>query len=162
MNENIRAPKLRLIDDEGNQLGVLSREDALDLAAEKELDLVCVAPGASPPVCRLMQWSKFRLRQQKKEKEQLAAKRKEVSKDLRLHPSIAEHDYEVKKQQALRWLQSRYRVRVVVVMRGREQSHPELAAELLDRLINELAEFAQASVPSRQGREMSCQLTAKK
>lgn len=159
VNGSIRAREVRVIDENEEQLGVMNTQEALRLAESKNLDLVCVAPQAKPPVCRIMQWSKYRFRQQKKEKEQRKQQREQVSKDIRFSPVIADHDYQVKVKQIRGWLEAGHRVRAVVRMSGRQQAHPELAITLCERVIEDVRDVGQSTPPSHQGRDVAINLT---
>jgi translation initiation factor IF-3 len=138
-NREITAPRLRLVDGKGGQIGVVDLEEALRRAEEARLDLVEVAPEASPPVCRLMDFGKFRYMQQKHE--QAARKRQHVIriKEVKFHLKIAPNDYRVKVHAAQRFLTKGDKVKLVVALRGREVDHTDLGLRLLDKLVKDLS-----------------------
>ena len=127
----IRVREVRVVDEEGQQLGVLPIYEALRLARERNLDLVEVAPNAVPPVCRLLDFGKFQYERQKKEREARKAQRIIEIKEIRLRPRTGEHDLDVKVRQALAFLQEGCKVKVTVRFRGREITHPEIARDQL-------------------------------
>ncbi len=134
MNEQIKARKIRVISKDGKQLGIMSPQEALKIAEESGLDLVTVAPQANPPVCRIMDYGKFKYEQNKKEKE---AKKKQKTinvKEVKLRPNIEEHDFNTKLNNARKFLQKGDKVKVTIMFRGREITHPELGRELCDKL----------------------------
>ncbi len=135
MNEEIKAPQVRVIDEKGVQLGILSKRDALREAEMRELDLVEVAPNATPPVCRIMDYGKYRYEQKRRARE---AKRKQhviVVKEIKLRPKINKHDFEYKLKHIREFLEEGNKVKVSVVFRGREYEHPEFAYEVLKNVI---------------------------
>jgi translation initiation factor IF-3 len=146
---------VRLVGDDGEQLGVMTIEAARRRADELDLDLVEVAPLARPPVCRLMDYSKFKYEQAIKAKE---ARRKQalvVLKEMKMRPKIDSHDYETKKGHVARFLKQGHKVKVTIMFRGREMAHTELGRRLLERLATDIADFAQVDSPARQdGRNM--------
>ena len=156
INEEIRAKEVRIIGDNGEQLGVLQTSAALAMAYEKDLDLVLIAPTAEPPVCRIMDYGKYRFERDKKEKE---AKKKQTVvevKEVQLSCRIDTHDFETKVNHALRFLGAGNKVRCVVKFRGREMSHMEIGKEILDRFAESVSEFGTVDKkPSTEGRFMS-------
>ncbi|UJL48268.1 translation initiation factor IF-3 [Virgibacillus sp. NKC19-16] len=155
VNEKIRAKEVRLIDSNGDQLGVKSRNEALDIAQTRNLDLVLVAPNAKPPVCRIMDFGKYRFEQQKKEKE--ARKKQKVInvKEVRFTPGIGDHDFETKLKNARKFLQKGDKVKAAVRFRGRAITHKELGREVLDRFAEEVKDIATIeSKPKMEGRNM--------
>ena len=148
-------PSVRLVSDSGEQLGIMPTIRALELASEKGLDLVEVAPNANPPVCRIMDYGKFRYEQSKKEK---SSKKKQTSvhvKEIRLRPKIESHDYEFKMKHARKFLDAGNKVKATVIFRGREMAHREFGKRLLDRLIEDLDDIAKVEkMPSMEGRQM--------
>jgi translation initiation factor IF-3 len=160
INERIRVPEVRLIGDDGNQIGVVKREDALRYAQERDLDLVEVAPEARPPVCRVLDYSKYKYEQEQKAK---AARRhqKQVNvREIKLRPKIADNDYNTKKNHVVRFLKGDDRVKVTIMFRGREQSHPERGERLLMRLAEDVADLGQIEQrPQQDGRNMTMLLT---
>ncbi|WP_093194385.1 translation initiation factor IF-3 [Salimicrobium halophilum] len=155
INEKIRAKEVRLIDVNGEQLGVKSRNEALDIAANAELDLVMVAPNAKPPVCRIMDYGKYRFEQQKKEKE---ARKKQTTikiKEVRLSPGIEDHDFNTKLRNARKFLSKGDKVKASIRFRGRAITHKELGQEVLDRMADECKDIAQLETkPKMEGRNM--------
>ncbi|WP_115748061.1 translation initiation factor IF-3 [Oceanobacillus chungangensis] len=155
VNEKIRAREVRLIDSNGDQLGVKTRQEALEIAETRNLDLVMVAPGAKPPVCRIMDFGKYRFEQQKKEKE--ARKNQKVIniKEVRFTPGIGEHDFETKLKNAKKFLEKGDKVKAAVRFRGRAITHKSLGQEVLDRLAEELKDIATVEArPKMEGRNM--------
>ena len=141
INEQIRDKEIRLIDEEGNQLGVLSARDAQKIADEKHLDLVKIAPTAKPPVCKIMDYGKYRFDQAKKEKE---AKKKQKTvdiKELRLSPSIDTHDVQVKVKKAIEFLKNGDKVKISIRFRGREIGHSKTAVTILENFANDISEY---------------------
>ena len=155
MNEGIRAREVRVVDNNGEQLGIMSVREALSIAGERGLDLVEVAPSAKPPVCRIMDYGKHRYEQSKRDK---AAKKKQKIvnvKEIRMSPKIDEHDFEVKLKAAERFLKSGDKVKVTVRFRGREIVHSNLARTKLDSLATQLKEVAVVERPPKlEGRQM--------
>jgi len=133
---------VRVIDEEGNQLGIYPIQDALRLAFEKGLDLVEVAPNAVPPVCRLLDFGKFQFEKQKKEREARKAQKIIEMKEIRLRPRTGEHDLDTKVRQALSFLEEGSKVKVTVRFRGRENTHPEIARGQLDEFASKVGAAA--------------------
>jgi translation initiation factor IF-3 len=160
INERIRVPEVRLIGDDGNQIGVVKRDEALAYAQERDLDLGEVAAEARPPVCRVLDYSKYKYEQEQKAK---AAKRhqKQVNvREIKLRPKIANNDYETKKNHVVRFLKGADRVKVTIMFRGREQSHPERGEALLMRLAEDVAELGTVEQrPQQDGRNMTMLLS---
>ena len=142
VNEEIRAREIRLIDEKGAQVGVITVAEALQIARERGTDLVEVAPNADPPVCRLMNYGKFLYERAKKDREARKSQKQTEVKEIRLRPKIGEHDIAYKMRDARRFLQKGAKVKVRIRFRGREVTHPELAKELLDRVAQELGDVA--------------------
>ena len=146
---------MRLIDDDGSQIGVKARDEALEYAWAKNLDLVEVAPDANPPVCRVMDYGKYRYDQEQKQK--LARKHQSTItiKEIKLRPKIDPHDYATKKGHVVRFLRQRDKVKVTIMFRGREMSHPERGRALLERLAEDVSELGVIeSAPVQDGRNM--------
>lgn len=162
MNEQIRARQIRLIDAEGEQLGIVSARDGLRIALEKGLDLVEVAPNAKPPVCRIMDHGKFKYEQSKKERE-ARKKQKVISvKEVKLRLGIEEHDFKVKARNAIRFLKEGNKVKITIMFRGREISHSDLGKKLCDKIAQDVAETGFVEkVPKVEGRNMTMILTPK-
>lgn len=155
VNEAVRAPQIRVIDEAGKQLGIMTPAEALRLAEERGLDLVEVSPNADPPVCRLMDYGKFIYERAKKEREARKAQKSVEVKEIRLRPKIGEHDLAVKMRDMRRFLSSGNKVKVRLLFRGREVSHPEVGKELLDRLASEFADIANVEqAPRAEGRSL--------
>jgi len=149
------VPKVRLVDSDGSQVGIKTRDEALEYAFSKNLDLVEVAANADPPVCRIMDYGKYKYEQEQKAK---TARKHQVSinvKEIKLRPKIGVHDYETKKGHVVRFLKQRAKVKVTIMFRGREQSHPERGRDLLMRLAEDVKEIGQIeSPPLQDGRNM--------
>ena len=142
VNEQIRLNEVQVISDTGEKLGVMSSRDALSKAIERELDLVLVAPNANPPVCKIMNYGKYKFEQSKREKE---AKKKQKSlevKELRVTPNTEEHDFNFKVKNARKFLESGSKVKITVRFRGRELSYTKLGEDILNRFIEELSDIA--------------------
>lgn len=155
VNEAIRAREVRLIGPDGNQIGVKSRQEALEIAQNANLDLVMVAPNAKPPVCRIMDYGKYKYEQQKKEKE--ARKKQKVInvKEIRLTPTIEDHDFHTKLRSARKFLEKGDKVRVVIRFRGRAITHSEIGKEVLERLARECEDISVVeAAPKMEGRNM--------
>ena len=157
INEQIREKEVRLIGDNGEQLGIVSSKQALDMAGEKNLDLVMIAPGATPPVCKIMDYGKFRLEPAKKEKEQ-----RKNQKEVRLTPNIDDHDFFTKVNNAKKFLKSGNKVKVTVRFRGREVTHASLGEDILIRFKDEVEEVGVVDKqPKMEGRNMSMFISPK-
>lgn len=140
VNENIRASQVRVIDENKKNLGIMPLKEALKLAKERNLDLVEVVPHASPPVCYIINYGKFKYEEQQKEKELKKRQQSSVLKEVRLSPKINEHDYQTKLNQIKEFLEAKQRVRVTIVMRGRELIHKDLTLNLIERIIKDIEE----------------------
>src|SRR5690348_9931380 len=155
VNEQIRAREVRLVGPEGEQVGIVPLERALQLAGDVDLDLVEVAPMARPPVCKLMDFGKFKYESDIKAREARRNQQQTVIKEMKLRPKIDPHDYETKKGHVVRFLKQGDKVKVTIMFRGREQSRPELGYRLLRRLEEEVAELGVVeSAPKQDGRNM--------
>ena len=142
VNEQIRLVQVQVISDSGEKLGVMSSRDAIALASEKDLDLVLVAPNANPPVCKIMNYGKYKFEQAKREKE---AKKKQKAleiKELRITPNTEEHDFNFKVKNARKFLESGSKVKITVRFRGRELSYVKLGEDILNRFVEELSDIA--------------------
>ena len=142
INEQIREKEVQLIDDNGTKLGIMSSKEALSIAEEKNLDLVLVAPNGNPPVCKIMNYGKYKFEQSKKEKE--AKKKQKVAelKELRITPNIDEHDFNFKCRNARKFIEDGAKVKITVRFRGRELNYVKLGEETLNRFAEELADIA--------------------
>ena len=155
VNEQIRAREVRLVGPEGEQVGVVPIERALQLAADVDLDLVEVAPMARPPVCKLKDYGKFKYESDIKAREARRNQQQTVIKEMKLRPKIDPHDYETKKGHVVRFLKAGDKVKVTIMFRGREQSRPELGHRLLRRLEEEITELGYVeAAPKLDGRNM--------
>ena len=162
INEEILDKEVRLIGDQGEQLGIMSVVDALRIATEHELDLVKIAPGSNPPVCKIMDYGKFRFEQAKKEKEAKKNQRVIEIKEIRMSPGIDTNDFNTKLKNAQKFLNDGDRVKVSVRFRGREMAHTEIGAVLLKDFANQCAEIANMDkAPKLEGRNMSMFLSPK-
>jgi len=151
--------EVRLIGSDGEQVGVVPTEEALERARAEDLDLVEVAPEAKPPVARLLDYSKYRYEQEQKAKAARKHQQQVNVREIKLRPKIADHDYETKKGHVERFLRNRDKVKVTIMFRGREQAHPERGRALLQRLYGDVAELATIeSEPLQEGRNMSMML----
>jgi translation initiation factor IF-3 len=156
INDRIRVPEVRLIGDDGQQIGVVKRDEALSYARERDLDLVEIAPEAKPPVCRVLDYSKYKYEQEQKRKQARKHQQQVTVREMKLRPKIATHDYETKKGHVLRFLKQNDKVKVTIMFRGREQAHPERGEALLRKLADELSEFGTIEQePNQEGRNMT-------
>jgi translation initiation factor IF-3 len=163
VNHQIRAREVRVIDDEGGQLGIMEPRQAMAVAAEKGLDLVEVAPTAQPPVCRIMDYGKFLYQQNKKAQEAKKHQKTIQVKEVKFRPKIDEHDYEFKKNHIIRFLKEENKVKATVMFRGREVTHSEIGSQILKRLQEELGELASVErFPKLEGYTMTMILSPKK
>ncbi|UNC93885.1 translation initiation factor IF-3 [Candidatus Contubernalis alkalaceticus] len=160
MNEQIRAKEVRLIDSEGEQMGIVPLKEALNMAREKNLDLVNVAPNAKPPVCRIMDYGKYKYEQSKREKEARKNQKIITVKEVKVRPNIEDHDLNVKVRNAKRFLENEDKVKVTVMFRGREITHSQLGKVICDRIAEELKDYAVVEKKARvEGRNMIMILT---
>ena len=163
INERISYSSLRVVDSDGTQLGVISREEALEVAKDRELDLVLVSEKATPPVCRIMNYGKFKFEQEKKAKEAKKKSHQTEVKEVKMRYKIDEHDYHVRISQATRFLKAGDKVKCTVIFRGREIQHTALAVTLLRRMAKDLEEKAEVQQSAkREGRNMIMFLTPRK
>jgi translation initiation factor IF-3 len=163
VNERIRIREVRLIDEAGRQLGIVPTAQALAIARERGLDLVEVAPNASPPACRIMDYGKARYEQSRKERESRRNSKATPIKEIRLRPKIGAHDIDTKRRQASQFLEDGHKVKVTVLFYGRENLHPEVGRAVLDRLLDQLAPLAVIETPpSHEGRRLSAMLGSRR
>jgi translation initiation factor IF-3 len=156
INERIRVPEVRLIDENGEQVGIIPTEQALERARESDLDLVEVAAQSKPPVCRILDYSKYKYEQEQKAKAARKHQQQVNVREIKLRPKIAQHDYETKRGHVERFLKQQDKVKVTIMFRGREQSHPERGRMLLDRLLQDVSELAvMEQAPLQEGRNMT-------
>lgn len=162
VNERIRFPEVLVIGPEGEQLGKMSRYDAMRKAEEYDLDLLCVAPAAHPPVCKIINYGKYRFQAQKKAKEAKKNQKVIEVKEVQLTPQISDHDIETKAKAAIKFLQDGNKVKVGVRYRGRQLAHPEVGEESLNKFMNYVKDIATVDTPPiMEGRRLSCLLASK-
>ena len=155
INEQIRDKELRVIDADGTQLGIMSLRQALEIAEQTNLDLVKIAPQANPPVCKIIDYGKYRFEQAKREKEARKNQRVVEIKEVRLSLNIDTHDFETKRNHALRFISEGNKVKVSIRFRGREMGHPELGQEIMQRFAGAMSEVANVEKPAKlEGRTM--------
>jgi translation initiation factor IF-3 len=163
INERIRFPQIRVVDNDGSQLGIMAPRDALKIAEEKELDLVLVSDKADPPVCRIMNYGKFKFEQEKKAREARKKQHTADVKEVKMRYKIEEHDYMVRVNHAKRFLNAGDKVKATITFRGREIQHSHLAEELLNRMANDLKDIAELQqAPKKEGRNMIMFMAPKK
>lgn len=156
INRDIRARQVRVVDDEGELLGILTVPEALAAAAEHGLDLVEVSPNADPPVCRIMDYGKYKYQASKRAAEAKKKSAKVEVKEVKMRPKTEEHDFQVKLRNARRFLEAGNRVKVTVMFRGREVTHPEFGRKLMTKLAEQVADIAQVEMtPRMAGRFMT-------
>jgi translation initiation factor IF-3 len=158
VNEKIRAPEVRVIDEDGQMLGIFKTEKAINMAKEKELDLVAVSPKAQPPVARFLNYGNFKYQQEKAAKKQKSQQRKTEVKDIRLSPRIGKHDLEFRLKQASKFLKRGDKINIEIILKGRERQHPELAKEIIQDFINtinsQITEIEIEQAPKKQGNKI--------
>ena len=158
-NERIRVPEVRVIGDDGTQIGVMRTDEALRYAQERDLDLVEVAPDARPPVTRVLDYSKYKYEQAQKQKAARKHQQQINVREIKFRPKIAEHDYATKKGHVERFLRHKDKVKVTIMFRGREVTHPERGVMILDRLADDLGDLAVVEQrPIQDGRNMTMML----
>ena len=156
----IRVPEVRIIGQEGAQLGVMLTPDALQIAQEQGLDLVEVAPNEKPPVCRIMDFGKYRYQQSKRLQQAKKKQKVILVKEIKLRPKTEKHDYNFKSQHVRRFLQDGHKAKVTIVFRGREMAHTELGRRILDRMAGELEDVSTIEqTPKQEGRNMAMVLS---
>lgn len=159
INEEIRCREVRLIDEKGTQLGVMHPKEALKIAGEHNLDLVEVSPGANPPVCRIMDYGKYRYEQNKKDREAKKKQRVIAIKEVKLRPKIEDHDFNTKVRNAEKFLTAGDKVKVTIMFRGREITHPEAGKEICDRVAAVLSDISKVEKEAKvEGRNMTMML----
>ena len=163
INERIRVPEVRLIDENGQQVGIMRTQDALQQAMDRDLDLVEVAPDAKPPVCRILDYSKYKYEQNQKQKAARKHQQQINVREIKFRPKIAQHDYDTKKGHVERFLKGRDKVKVTIMFRGREMAHPERGEMILNRLAEDLGDLAVIEQrPQQDGRNMTMMLAPQK
>jgi translation initiation factor IF-3 len=145
----IRAKEIRVVDEEAGQLGIMTPEQALAIARSREMDLVEVAPGATPPVCRIMNNGKFQYQKSNRAHEAKKHQRQVVIKEIKFRPKTEEHDFQFKKNNIVRFLTEGNKAKASIVFRGREMTHQELGRKLMDRLVADLSEIAEVERPPK-------------
>jgi translation initiation factor IF-3 len=162
VNHRIRTREARIIGEDGSQLGIMGIQDALRKAEEAGLDLVEIAPSATPPVCRIMDYSRYKYEQEKKEKEAHKKQRVVHVKEMRFGPKIGEHDYQFKKRNLEEFLKRGDKVKITMMFRGREMAHVDLGRKVLDRLASDISALGEIEEPPRQeGRFINMVIRAK-
>lgn len=162
INERIRYPQVRVIDDQNQQLGVLTTREAIDTARDRGLDLILVAPQAQPPVCRIMDYGKFKYEKSKREKKSSHKNAANEMKMVRLHPATSEHDRNVIIRHSEKFLREGHKVRVVCQFKGRENAYPDIGRKQLEKVADALSEFSTVETsPVKQGRDMTMNLAPK-
>ena len=160
VNQQIRISPVRVIDPEGEQIGILTIEKALQTAEELGLDLVEVAPMARPPVCRIMDYGKFRYEEQRKAREARKKQHRVDLKEVKLRPGIEDHDFDFKTRHARRFLEEGNKVKVTMMFRGRQMAHPEIGREVLERVLKEVSDIAKVEMhPTMEARAMTMVLS---
>ena len=163
INDRIRVPEVRLIGDDGTQIGIVKTAEALAYAQDRDLDLVEVAPEARPPVCRVLDYSKYKYEQAQKQKAARRHQQQITIREIKFRPKIAQNDYDTKKGHVSRFLKHKDKVKITIMFRGREVTHPERGTALLDRLAGELSEIAVVEQsPVQDGRNMTMLLAPSK
>lgn len=162
INDDIHEKEVRVIDADGSQLGIISLKEALTIAAEKNLDLVEIAPTATPHVCRIMDYGKYKFEQMKREKEAKKNQKIIEVKEIRLSLNIDTNDFNTKLRNAIKFLKDGNKVKVSVRFRGREMAHPELGTEMVQKFATEIAEYGSVDkLPKLEGRSMVMIITSK-
>jgi translation initiation factor IF-3 len=163
INDRIRVPEVRLVGEDGKQIGVVKTSEALAYAQERDLDLVEVAPEARPPVCRVLDYSKYKYEQAQKLKAARKHQQQITIREIKFRPKIAQNDYDTKKGHVTRFLMGKDKVKITIMFRGREVTHPERGTALLDKLSSELSEIAVIEQsPLQDGRNMTMMLAPSK
>jgi len=163
INDRIRVPEVRLIGEDGKQIGIVKTSEALSYAQDRDLDLVEVAPEARPPVCRVLDYSKYKYEQAQKQKAARRHQQQITVREIKFRPKIAQNDYDTKKGHVSRFLKNKDKVKITIMFRGREVTHPERGTALLDRLAGELSEIAVVEQsPVQDGRNMTMLLAPSK
>jgi translation initiation factor IF-3 len=156
MNDRIRAREIRVIDDDGTQLGIMTPRDALAIARERGIDLIEVAPQAQPPVCKIMDYGKYKYEQAKREKDSAKKHKQSELKGIQMFPNIEDHDFTVKVKSAIKFLEDGDKVKVTIRFKGRQITHPEFGRQQLDKVIQMVSQVGQVEKPaSMEGRMMT-------
>jgi len=163
INDRIRVPEVRLVGEDGKQIGVVKTAEALSYAQDRDLDLVEVAPDARPPVCRVLDYSKYKYEQAQKQKAARKHQQQITVREIKFRPKIAQNDYDTKKGHVRRFLTGKDRVKITIMFRGREVTHPERGMALLDKLAGDLQDVAVVEqAPTQDGRNMTMMLAPSK
>ena len=163
INERIRVPEVRLISEDGSQIGIMKTPDALRYAQDRDLDLVEVAPESRPPVARVLDYSKYKYEQAQKQKAARKHQQQITVREIKFRPKIAQNDYDTKKGHVTRFLKHKDKVKITIMFRGREVTHPERGEQLLEKLAGELSEIAVVEQrPVQDGRNMTMLLAPSK
>lgn len=163
VNEDIRAPRVRVIDENGNQIGIITSQEAKRTAEERGYDLIEISPNASPPVCKLLDYGKYRYEQMKKEKMQRKHQQQTQVKEIRLHPNTDDHDFEYKARHARRFLEEGNKVKATVIFKGREITYQDQGKDILLRLLEKVEEVTKVEQePKMEGRSMIMMLAPEK
>ena len=162
VNERIRAREVRVVDEEGNQLGVMTLPDAMKAAREAGLDVVEISPNAVPPVCKIVDYGKFLYEANKKAHEAKKHQKSSHIKEVKFRPSTAEHDYQVRKNQIIRFLGEGYKVKAMIFHRGREMAHQDVGRAKMDRLMRDIVDHAQVEFGPRMEANILLALLAPK
>ncbi len=163
MNERIRAREIRVIDEDGAQLGIMTPRDAMVISRERGIDLIEVAPQAQPPVCKIMDYGKFKYEQAKREKESAKKHKQSELKGIQMFPNIEDHDFEVKVRSAVKFLEDGDKVKVTIRFKGRQITHPEFGRQQLDKVVDMVASVGQVEKPAAmEGRMMTMILSPAK
>ena len=162
MNERIRVREVRVIDDTGQQLGIMPPQQVLAIARQKGLDLVEIAATASPPVCRIMDFGRYQYQEQKRARQAKKHQKIIEVKEIKFRPKVDEHDYQFKRNHIQRFIEDGDKVKATIFFRGREMAHPEIGRRILERLIGDLGEVAMAeTAPRQEGNQMHTILSAR-
>jgi translation initiation factor IF-3 len=165
INEKIRATEVRVIDENGQMLGVMPTFQAISLAKERGLDLIAVSPKAQPPVAKFISYGSFKYQQEKALKKQKAQQKKIEIKEMRISPRIGKHDLEIRVNQARKFIERGDKLSMVVILKGRERQHPELGKEIIENFINSLSQLITIEIEQpikRQGNNFSAVIAGKK
>jgi translation initiation factor IF-3 len=163
INERIRAREVRVIDDEGTQLGVMPPWEAIKIARERGLDLVEVAPGANPPVCRIINYGKYLYQLSKRQHDARKNQHSIELKEVKFRPRTGQHDFDVKKNHIIKFLQEGSKVKATIAFRGREMAHRDIGWEMMQRLVEGLAEHGQVETrPKQEGPNLTAIIAPKK
>jgi translation initiation factor IF-3 len=156
LNNDIRAQQLRVIDEDGKQLGILSKQEALALAQERELDLVEISPDANPPVCKIVDWGKFNYQRTKQQQKNRRLVKAAELKQMRFGLKIGDHDLEIKMNKVKKFLEAGHKVKITLFYRGREQAHKEIGFKLADKVINDFGDtIVVDQQPQLTGKQLS-------